>query len=190
MIALAQPLILASASPRRADLLRQLGVAFEARPSDIDESPEPAEQAGTYVRRMALEKARAADAGPARLVMGADTAVVLGDSILGKPRDRNHGLAMLAQLSGRTHRVLSAVALRTGEREQVVLNTSRVRFRVISPAEAAIYWDTGEPRDKAGGYAIQGLGAVFVARLCGSYSGVMGLPLYETAAVLREFGYE
>ncbi len=190
LITLARPVILASASPRRAELLRQIGVAHEVQPADIDEIPGPGEPADAYVRRMALEKARATAAAPDRVVLGADTAVVLGETILGKPRDRDHGLAMLAQLSGRTHRVLSSVAVSRGGTERVVLSVSRVRFRVITPVEAVAYWDSGEPCDKAGGYAIQGLGAVFVARLCGSYSGVMGLPLYETARLLEESGHE
>ena len=122
-------------------------------------------------------------------VLGADTAVVVDGRIMGKPRDRNEGIDMLLALSGRSHQVLSAVALAAG-REAVRVSESRVTFRTLTQAQCAAYWDTGEPRDKAGGYAIQGRGAVFVSRLEGSYSGVMGLPVYETAELLREFGIE
>ncbi len=184
-----EPVILASASPRRAELLRQIDVTFEVRPSDIDETPLPGEPPADYVQRMALEKARAVDV-PGRVVIGADTSVVLGDQIMGKPENREAGLEMLARLSGRTHRVFSAVAASHQDSTRVALSLSRVRFRVISPAEAVAYWESGEPCDKAGGYAIQGRGAVFVARLCGSYSGVMGLPLCETARLLEEVRHE
>lgn len=183
---LADPVILASASPRRAELLRQIGVDFDVSPADIDETPAPAESPADYVRRMALEKARVVREPGGPVVIGADTAVVLESRIMGKPRDREHGLAMLARLSGRTHRVLSAVAVLDKRGERLALSISRVRFRAVSVAEAQAYWATGEPCDKAGGYAIQGRGAVFVTRLCGSYSGVMGLPLYETARLLED----
>lgn len=184
--------VLASASPRRAELLRQVGVTFRVAPMAIDESPRSGEAPDTYVRRIALEKARAgwqATAGPPP-VLGADTAVVLDGHIFGKPRDREDGVAMLAGLSGRRHRVYSAVALVAGSRAQVVLSCNEVTLRRISAAEREAYWATGEPCDKAGGYAIQGLGAMFVTRLQGSYSGVMGLPLYETTRLLREFGMD
>lgn len=180
-------IVLASASPRRAELLRQIDIAFEARAADIDETPAADERPADYVCRMALEKARVIHARmPGRVVIGADTSVVLANEILGKPVNRQHALAILARLSGRTHRVLSAVARVDGAGERVLLSTSRVRFRRITPREREAYWDSGEPRDKAGGYAIQGFGAVFVARLCGSYSGVMGLPLFETVRLLGE----
>lgn len=183
---------LASGSPRRRELLRQIGVRYRLLKVAVDETPRPAEPAHAYVARLALAKARA---GRARLnrrqrfpVLGADTAVAIDGAILGKPRDRDEGLAMLAQLSGREHRVFSAVALATLGRDAVKVQESRVRFRPLEPAERAAYWDSGEPLDKAGGYAIQGRAAVFVAELRGSYSGVMGLPLLETAQLLQEFG--
>jgi septum formation protein len=122
-------------------------------------------------------------------VLGADTAVVVDGRIMGKPRDRDEGIDMLLALSGRSHQVLSAVALAAG-REAVRMSESRVTFCSLTQAQCAAYWDTGEPGDKAGGYAIQGRAAVFVSRLEGSYSGVMGLPVYETAELLREFGIE
>lgn len=184
-------IVLASASPRRAELLRQIGVSFEVKPAEIDETPRDGENPADYVRRMALEKARAGWAAGATMpVLGADTTVVVDGEVLGKPRDRSEALAMHARLSGRGHEVLSAVALVAGPLEDVVLSRSQVNMRRISPAESEAYWHSGEPRDKAGAYAIQGFGAVFVARLQGSYSGVMGLPLYETAWLLREFGLD
>lgn len=185
-------LVLASASPRRSELLAQIGVRFVRQAVDIDETPRADEPAGDYVRRVALEKARAArrEFGDDEvLVLGADTAVVVDGRPLGKPADLAHARDMLRRLSGRRHRVLSAVAL-VGEREAVRVSDSAVWFRSLSDAEIEAYWRTGEPRDKAGGYAIQGLGAVFVERLEGSYSGVMGLPLYETAQLLEEFGIQ
>ena len=183
---------LASGSPRRRELLAQIGVVFSVLNVDVDETPLPGEAAETYVERLALAKARAGwllSASGARLpVLGADTAVVVDGNILGKPRDRGHALAMLAALSGREHHVLSAVAMVTDERELQRVQVSRVRFRPLTPVECAAYWETGEPVDKAGGYAIQGRAAAFVAELHGSYSGVMGLPLFETDELLRHFG--
>jgi septum formation protein len=184
---------LASASPRRQALLTQIGIGYTLVHAGVDEALLPDESAGDYVRRVALEKVRsgraqlAGDAGSP--VLGADTAVVVDGRILGKPRDRDEGIGMLLALSGRSHQVLSAVALAAG-REVVRVSESRVTFRALTPAQCAAYWETGEPRDKAGGYAIQGRGAVFVSRLEGSYSGVMGLPVYETAELMREFGIE
>jgi nucleoside triphosphate pyrophosphatase len=184
---------LASASPRRRELLTQIGVDYTLLHAEVDETLHPGEPAPDYVRRVALEKVRAGRAllsgDAAAPVLGADTAVVVDGRILGKPRDREEGIGMLLALSGRSHEVLSAVALGAG-REAVRVSTSRVTFRVLTPAQCAAYWETGEPRDKAGGYAIQGRAAVFVSRLEGSYSGVMGLPVYETAELLREFGIE
>jgi septum formation protein len=184
---------LASNSPRRRELLAQIGVRFRVIALSLDETPVPAEAPDDYVRRVALEKARAgrelvAGRGGSDLpVLAADTAVVLDKRVLGKPRDREDALAMLRLLSGRRHRVLSAVALVDTE-ETIALSESEVWFRGISDVEARAYWATGEPADKAGGYAIQGLGALFVEHLCGSYSGVMGLPLFETAALLETAG--
>ncbi len=178
-------LILASQSPRRAQLLRQIGLDFRCLPADIDETPLAGESPEDYVQRMATEKARAVHAGHASdAVLGSDTTVELENRILGKPIDREDGIAMLLALSERTHRVLTGVAL-VHARVDYVLSQSRVRFREINEDEAARYWDSGEPCDKAGGYAIQGLGAVFVQDIRGSYSGIMGLPLYETAQLLR-----
>ena len=183
---------LASASPRRRELLRQIGVAYRRLVVVVDETPQPAETPHDYVARLALLKARTGCAALGRRkpapVLGADTAVVVDGVILGKPRDRDEGLAMLALLSGSEHQVLSAVALATPARDAVKIQESRVRFRELEPAERAAYWDSGEPCDKAGGYAIQGRAAAFIAELHGSYSGVMGLPLFETAELLRVFG--
>ncbi len=180
-------LLLASASPRRRELLWQIGVAHRVAVADIDEQARAGEAAPECVRRLALAKAVKLWQGELP-VLGADTAVVLDGVMLGKPRDREDALAMLARLSGRTHRVLTAVALLDRRGSEVRLSDSEVRFRQLEPAECARYWDSGEPRDKAGGYAIQGLGAVFVSELRGSYSGVMGLPLLETASLLDAAG--
>lgn len=179
---------LASKSPRRQELLRQLHYRFDVRPADILEQPQAGETAERYARRMALEKARAAQAGATLPVLGADTDVVLDGRILGKPRDRADGLAMLAALSGREHAVYSAVALVQGAREAVALSVTQVAFGSISADAARRYWDSGEPADKAGAYGIQGLGAQFVKTIRGSYSGVVGLPLYETVQLLEQFG--
>lgn len=184
-------LYLASGSPRRRELLAQIGVPFVTLGAAIDESALPAEPAHGYVERLALEKARAGLASLAdntdAVVLGADTAVVLDGQILGKPQDRSEALAMLAALSGREHQVLTAVALASRTRSAVQVVTSRVTFRPLRPGEAEAYWATGEPCDKAGSYGIQGLAAVFVSQLQGSYSAVVGLPLCETAQMLNEF---
>jgi septum formation protein len=185
---------LASQSPRRRELLTQIGVRFQVLPVDVHEAPDAGESAQDYVRRVALDKARAGAASPQRRldrpVLGSDTEVVVDGEVQGKPRDAEHGLAMLARLSGRSHQVLSAVALVRDGREEVVLSASTVYFRPLSDTEIRAYWATGEPADKAGGYAIQGRAAVFVERLEGSFSGVMGLPLYETAMLLKQFGVD
>ncbi|HEN8799669.1 TPA: septum formation inhibitor Maf [Pseudomonas putida] len=183
-------LYLASGSPRRRELLTQIGVPFSVVSAPIDETPLADESAPAYVERLARAKAAAGLAcvtGPA-VVLGADTAVVLDGRILGKPENREHALAMLADLSGREHQVLTAVALSDGQRVGSLCVTSTVCFRPICDAEAQRYWASGEPVDKAGGYAIQGLGAVFVTGLAGSYSAVVGLPLGETAELLGQFG--
>lgn len=183
-------LLLASASPRRRELLDQIGVRYAVQPVDVDEQARDGEAPGEYVRRLALAKAEAGRAQrPDLPALGADTAVVLDGHILGKPADRADGLAMLTRLSGRRHEVYSGVAL-VGEETRTMLQVSRVTLRAIGEGERAAYWDTGEPADKAGGYAIQGLGAVFVAELAGSYSGVMGLPLFETARMLTAAGID
>ncbi|HEY1723798.1 MAG TPA: Maf family protein [Steroidobacteraceae bacterium] len=190
--------ILASASPRRTELLHQIGVAHRVVPAQVDERRADGESAEGCVRRLATSKAlevqtalmavTGADASVGYAVLGADTAVVIDELLLGKPRDRDDALAMLARLSGRTHHVLTAVALAGMGGVQCQLSRSEVRFRRLSERECAAYWDSGEPRDKAGAYAIQGLGAQFVEELRGSYSGVMGLPLFETASLLSAAG--
>jgi septum formation protein len=184
------PLVcLASVSPRRRELLAQLGVVFLAQPADIDETPAVGEAAADYVVRLAQAKALAVRArGVGLPVLAADTAVLLDETIFGKPRGRADGMAMLARLAGRTHRVLTAVALAAAAGVAYRLSASEVRLRAIGAAECAAYWDSGEPHDKAGGYAIQGRGAVFVEHLAGSYSGVVGLPLFETAQLLESAG--
>jgi septum formation protein len=182
---------LASASPRRRQLLEQLGLRFEGMAADVDESPKPGESPRDYVLRAAPAKAWAAAArlgSPVLPILAADTAVVLDGAILGKPRDREDAIGMLGRLSGRSHQVLSAVALWKGGAIRTAMSESQVRFRAITRGEAAAYWKSGEPCDKAGAYGIQGLGGMFVEHLTGSYSGVMGLPLFETTALLQEAG--
>ncbi len=186
---------LASQSPRRRELLLQLGVTHKVISIDIDERPHVDEPAELYVIRMALEKARVGRASLTvidRPVLGADTAVVVDGEILGKPRDEGDARRMLRRLSGRTHLVISGVALVGALTEESRLSVSHVTFRDISDEEAHAYWQSGEPvdMDKAGGYGIQGRAAMFIERLEGSYSGVMGLPLFETAALLRDFGVQ
>jgi septum formation protein len=182
-------LYLASRSPRRRELLAQLGVEHETLPADVDEVPRPGEHPARYVERIALAKAVAGREAAERPVpvLGADTAVICDGRILGKPAGAEDAAAMLRLLSGREHQVLSAVVL-IGSRVQSALSETRVCFRRITADEAAAYWRTGEPRDKAGAYAIQGLGALFVERIDGSYSGVVGLPLFETARLLATEG--
>jgi septum formation protein len=202
---------LASGSPRRRQLLRQIGVEFQVLKVEIDESIGAGEGALEYVTRLARAKAAAGarlvaaevptlareGAGPrgtamseakTALVLGADTAVVVDGAILGKPADAEDGERMLRLLSGRTHDVLTAVALASAHGVTSCVSASEVTFRDIGAAEAHEYRRSAEPADKAGGYAIQGYGAVFVSRLAGSYSGVMGLPLFETAELLRGAG--
>ncbi|PLY13066.1 MAG: septum formation protein Maf [Sedimenticola sp.] len=186
-------LFLASQSPRRRELLQQIGVHHEVIPVDVDETPRPDEAPAEYVIRLALEKARAGRALTLEQaetpVLGADTAVVIDNEILGKPRDQAEALEMLGRLSGRSHKVLTGIAL-IGAHTSTRLSVSKVTFRPISADQALAYWRSGEPADKAGGYGIQGLGAIFVSRLEGSFSGVMGLPLFETAELLRETGLD
>ncbi|TLP77937.1 septum formation inhibitor Maf [Pseudomonas nitroreducens] len=184
-------LYLASSSPRRRELLTQIGLPFHIVPASIDETPESGESARAYVERLARGKALAGLNFLAQradvCVLGADTAVVLDGRILGKPVDRDDALAMLQALSGREHEVLTAVAVADRDRCEARVVSSRVAFREVSAEEAERYWETGEPQDKAGGYAIQGLAAVFVSRVEGSYSAVVGLPLCETSALLADF---
>ena len=207
---------LASKSPRRRLLLDQIGIDYAVVDAPVDETRRAGEPPVAFVERMAREKAQAglAALGNARVapVLAADTAVVLGNRVLGKPRDAEHAMEMLDALSGRMHRVISAVAIAgrsaggptaTGERvrppvigtadrdsPRIMTSSTRVWFRAISHRERRAYCASGEPMDKAGAYAIQGRAAIFVARLDGSYSGVMGLPLFETASLLREAGIE
>lgn len=187
-----EPLIyLASESPRRRQLLEQFGVGFLPIEQDVEETLQAGESPEVFVLRLALDKARAGLAnigeGKAMPVLGADTVVVLDDRVMGKPRDWASADEMLAVLSGKTHRVLTGVALVDGEREATRLSISNVTMRPIERSEREAYWRSGEPEGKAGGYAIQGRGAVFIEHLEGSYSCVMGLPLFETADMLAEF---
>lgn len=188
-------LYLASGSPRRRELLTQIGVPFTQVSAAIDETPLPNESPAAYVERLALGKAAAGyvclaneQASTSFCVLGADTAVVLDGRILGKPLDEADAVEMLLAMSGREHEVLTAIALLDSRRRETRVVSSRVRFRPISQDEARAYWASGEPRDKAGGYGIQGLGGVFVAGLNGSYSAVVGLPVCETAELLGHFG--
>lgn len=183
---------LASQSPRRRELLARLGVPFDVLDVDVPEVRAVAEPAEDYVRRVAREKAGAGllavAAVPGAVVLGGDTEVVLEDEVFGKPRDAADAAAMLRRLSGRTHRVVSAVALVSGGREAQAVCVSEVTFDALDEPAIARYVDSGEPMGRAGAYAIQGQAEAFTARLCGSYSGVMGLPLRETAGLLRQFG--
>ena len=182
-------LCLASESPRRRELLLQIGVPHLTAAPDIDETALGGESASAYVVRIACAKASVIAERFASLpVLAADTSVVLDGRICGKPADAHQGIDMLGRLSGRTHEVLTAVALAHGGRLEHRLSTSAVRFRPLSLAECRAYWESGEPRDNAGGYAIQGRAAVFIEHLSGSYSGVMGLPLFETAQLLAAAG--
>jgi septum formation protein len=180
---------LASASPRRRQLLNLIGVPHVVTPADIDETPLSAESADDYVRRLAREKAEAVSRLHRDLpVFAADTTVVVDGEILGKPESEADAHAMLSKLSGREHLVHTGIALWVGGAITVGLSTSKVVFAPLSSSEIHAYWQSGEPQGKAGAYAIQGLGAVFVRGLEGSYTGVMGLPLYETAELLRNAG--
>ena len=183
-------IVLASSSPRRTALLQQIGIAHRVVPAQIDERRYAGESVEACVRRLAEQKARYVQGliAATEPVLGADTAVVLDEQMLGKPVDRTEGLSMLERLSGRTHAVLSAVAVAAGAALYTALSRTEVRFRTLTLAERQAYWDSGEPCDKAGAYAIQGLGALFIEELRGSYSGVMGLPLFETAGLLARVG--
>ena len=182
---------LASASPRRQELLTQIGVRFERLKITVPEVPAAGEMPQDFVQRVAFEKARAGkqllSSDDAHPVLGADTAVVVDGCILGKPANKDDALAMLASLSGRKHQVMSAVAV-AADFEAIRINISQVTFDNLSCEQINAYWNSGECQDKAGAYAIQGRAAMFIQDLQGSYSGVMGLPLYETAALLNEFG--
>ncbi|GAA4647785.1 Maf family protein [Kistimonas scapharcae] len=187
-------LYLASRSPRRREILDQIGVHYELVVGDIDETPNAGEIPEEYVTRMACEKARAGLGAMQeacmvqRPVLAADTSVVVDGKILGKPADREEAIAMLRALAGRDHQVMTAVAVNDDDRLESRLSITRVLFNPLSEEQIARYWETGEPRDKAGAYGIQGLGAVFVRELQGSYSGVVGLPIAETVDLLDCFG--
>jgi septum formation protein len=187
-------IVLASDSPRRRQLLSQISVEHRVHPVNVDEGRLGAEPPLDYVQRVALAKATAAwtqlGGAGGKLVLGADTAVCVDDAIFGKPRDGDDAAGMLARLSGTTHRVITAVAaIKEGNRMSMA-SITEVTFRSLSPSEIDAYVGSGEPMGKAGAYAVQGLAAIFVERLEGSFSGVMGLPLFETAALLREFGVD
>ena len=179
---------LASTSPRRREILAALNLDFTVVHVDVDETPLVDEVPDDMVLRLAVAKAEAAAPGPGHLSLGADTAVVVDGRILGKPADEADCLTMLAALSGRGHRVVTGVALGSADFTRTVLSETKVYFRKISRDEALAYWQSGEPRDKAGAYAIQGLGGAFVERIEGSYSGVVGLPVFETLALLNAAG--
>lgn len=186
----ARPVLrLASASPRRRQLLDLIGVPHVVTPADIDETPHPGEAAGDYVVRLAREKADAVWARHQDLpILAADTTVVVDDEILGKPESADDARAMLAKLSGRAHYVHTGIALRTVHGTAADISSTEVEFASVTDEMIRAYWDSGEPQGKAGSYAIQGLGAVFVSDVSGSYTGVMGLPLFETAELLRYHG--
>lgn len=186
-------LYLASQSPRRRELLQQIGVSHQVISADVTEVPRTHESPSDYVQRLAREKAQAgmltvrSQQLPARPVLGADTIVVINNEILEKPQNAEHAAAMLRKLAGADHQVMTAVAMIVEEKCTVKLSVTDVVFRPLAEDEIAAYWQTGEPRDKAGGYAIQGLGAVFVQQIRGSYTGVVGLPIEQTVALLDEF---
>jgi len=181
-----QEIILASASPRRAELLDQIGVKYTVQVTDLNEDELPNESAEDLVQRLAMEKSQALGKSTTLPVLGADTLGILEGELLVKPRDFDHAHEMLSSMSGRWHEILSAVAVTYKGNTQVKLNRNRVLFRPLSDDEIKAYWDTGEPQDKAGAYAIQGLAAPFIERIEGSYSGIMGLPLFETAQLLEQ----
>ena len=199
-----KPIYLASHSPRRRELLRQIGVGHEVlllredlkRGIDVDETPRPAETPADYVVRIALAKADAGVKSTARRagfpkpVLAADTTVVVDDQIVGKPADAEDAVRMIGQLSGRNHRVITAVAVSFADRIETRVSESQVWMREITDIEARRYAASGEPLDKAGAYAVQGRAAAFITRIEGSYSGIMGLPLAETAELLALFGVE
>lgn len=181
---------LASASPRRAEILDALGVAYSAGGVDMDEKRLAGESPDAMVLRLASEKAALARLTHSLPVLAADTVVVVDDVVFGKPQDQDDALAMLARLSGRSHQVLTGVAMAWDAGHETVLSVNEVHFREIGPDEALAYWQSGEPRGKAGAYAIQGLGGVFVENIQGSYSGVVGLPVFETAQLMAAAGID
>jgi septum formation protein len=190
----APTLVLASASPRRAELLARLGLDPVVRPAGLDESVHPDEPPADLVARLAAAKAAASAAagepGDDEVVLAADTEVVIDGRVLGKPRDRDDAHAMLRALSGRSHEVITGIAVQRGDTSRIAQVTTAVTFRDLSDAEIAWYLATGEPDDKAGAYGLQGAGAVLVERLAGSDTNVIGLPLAETVVLLRQVGFE
>lgn len=181
---------LASASPRRKEILGALGLEFTAAGVDVDEEALDGESPHALALRLSTMKAMAADVPPGTLVLGSDTVVALGHEVFGKPADEQECLRMLARLSGRAHEVVTAIALRCDARLDTAVVNTKVQFREIGQDEARAYWQTGEPRDKAGAYGIQGLGGIFVEAIEGSYSCVVGLPVFETAQLLAAAGIE
>ena len=188
-----QQLILASGSPRRQQMLSSLGLKFEVCPMNVDESVRAGERAADYVERLAREKAQQAMQvvnADSPVILAADTTVEVGGTLLGKPESRQDAHRMLGLLSGTVHRVLTGVAVLSASREDVICVETRVTFRDLQPAEIDYYWETGEPKDKAGSYGLQGIGAAFVSVIDGSYSNVIGLPLVETIALVRSHGIQ
>ena len=179
---------LASQSPRRLELLAAIGIEPSYGGVNIDEARLPGEAPREMVLRLAESKALAADLHGNRVIIAADTAVVLDEAVFGKPSGQGDCIDMLLRLSGRTHEVLTGVAVRTASGVRTAISASQVSFREISPDEALAYWQSGEPKDKAGAYAIQGMGGLFVEAMTGSYSGVVGLPIFETGCLLRDAG--
>ncbi|AXK38695.1 Maf family protein [Crenobacter cavernae] len=188
-------LYLASGSPRRRELLEQLGLELKRVPADIDETPREGETARDYALRLAIEKAAAGEAAriaqglPAAPLLAADTTVTQDDELFGKPENAADARRMLEAFSGRSHRVITAVAVCDGDTVRTAVSDTEVWFKTLSAAEIDRYLESGEPFDKAGAYGIQGRAAVFVERIAGSYTGVVGLPVYETAQLLSGFGY-
>jgi septum formation protein len=178
-------LVLASQSPRRAEILRQAGIPFTIRAADVDETPLPGEKPSDYVQRLAEMKARAVSAAPHETVLGADTTVVIGGEMLGKPADAADARRMLALLSGRCHSVMTGICLKRGSEVIRDYAVTEVWFAVLSESEIAEYAESGEPMDKAGAYAIQGLASKFIERIAGSYFNVMGLPVALVYRLLR-----
>ncbi|MCO4798600.1 MAG: septum formation inhibitor Maf [Colwelliaceae bacterium] len=184
-------LILASQSPRRRELLAQLGYQFSCCPADINETEKKNESPFEYVKRLSLEKAQfiAKNQSDTTLVLGSDTCVVFDENILGKPKDLAQSISHLSMLSGNTHQVLTAITVVQGLLSKSYVVSTDVEFKSLSKEEIINYWQTGEPQDKAGSYGIQGIAGQFVTQIKGSYSAVVGLPLYETAQLLAEFSF-
>jgi septum formation protein len=181
-------LVLASASPRRKTLLASVGVDVHVQPADVDETPLPDEEPEALVRRLSVAKAEAVEAASNDMIVAADTVVVVDDEILGKPVDEDDARRMLELLSGRTHRVLTGVSVRGGDRTETEVEQARVTMRFLSVADIAWYLGTGEPMGKAGAYAIQGYGSLFIPEIVGNHSGIVGLPLPLVDALLARFG--